>query len=355
MNIPWKTAWSWSAFNLTSVRHTYFAPGQVLRVLAGVQPLLDEPRAARLTEYLRAERRDYPPETTPHLPSDEGARREPWKLTSDFIARDTNVQRPQNFHIRTGTVPAEALYDLAEYYRLLGPDLLRQERFDLDRAAARTIQPWLDREDWATWGWLSWQIHEVNRQIAAAIGLVRLARMSGNTQWEERGLIALSRYVVHRFALAKYPRWRFDTETLGAGPAYHASWDAGGVTLSERIVALGFGQNQEGLLPYFSDTEGPLACIVPELGRFMSDHLKAECLNISQQEAASYPDGLAAWGTARRTAEWWHSYPEDSRRIFLNHAWIIGRDADWLYRRTDVPWCRVGDLYHIETRSWRRC
>jgi len=364
VNIPWKTAWNWGAFHYSSVRHVYFAPGQVLATLASAQPWLDGPRRQKVLEYLKAERRAYPPESLAHLPSEQGARREPYRLTEKFTKTETNKLRDQNFHIKTRTVPAEALYDLAAYYRLAGREAMRQEKFELSAACQRTIDPWLAREDWATLGWYAWpleqrdpqyyasygwnQVHEANRQIAAAIGLVRLATLAGDAARREQGLCVLSRWLAHRYALAKYPRWRHEIGTLEAGRPYPPAYEAGGVAISERNVLLGFGQNQEGQLPYFGDVEGPLACLVPELGRFFADHLPDEARAIAEQTSKFYPDALLAWGSPRRSAEWWHNYPQDAQRVFLNHAWILQAEPGWLYRHTDVPWMAVGDLYYIE-------
>lgn len=36
------------------------------------------------------------------------------------------------------------------------------------------------------------------------------------------------------------------------------------------------------------------------------------------------------------------------RLPFQVHAWILGKDGDWLGRRLDVPLVPVGDWYHLD-------
>lgn len=364
VNIPWKFSWNWGAFNFTSVRHVYFSPGQTIRTLAGAYPLLDAGRKAKVCQYMTAEREKYPPEAVPHLPSAEGARREPWRLTEQFIKTDTNKLRNDNFHVKNRIVPAEALYDLAAYYSVLGVRRLKDDGFSIDEALETTLGPWLARRDWATLGWFSWPLEqrdpqyyaaygwnmtrEANRQVAALIGLVRLARMAGEKEEEWRAEALLARTLAHRFALGKYVAWLHREGMLDTPAGYDPSLDFREVAVSEQAALPGYGLNQHGLLPFFTDVEGPMSCMVPELARFFADYLRPECESFARESALFYPDAFLAYGTPRRSAEWWHNYPQDGRQVFMTHAWVLGEKGDWLYRHLDVPWTRVGDLYHVE-------
>ena len=209
VNLPWKVAYGWGAFHFSSVRHLYSAPGQALSTLARALPFLDPERRAKVLAYLEKERAAFPPESLAHLPSDVGARREPWALSEGFIRTETSKLRAQNFHVRTKTVPPQALYDLWSYYAAAGFDKMAADGFAPDAAALRSIEPWLEREEWATLGWLSWpldqrdpqyygsygwnQVADANRLAVGLIGLARLARVAKDKALEGRALAHLAR------------------------------------------------------------------------------------------------------------------------------------------------------------------
>jgi len=86
----------------------------------------------------------------------------------------------------------------------------------------------------------------------------------------------------------------------------------------------------------------------PELARFFADHLKPQADSFARATAAYYPDAFLTLGTPRRCAEWGHNYPQDPHQLFLVHAWVLGRDGDWLRRHLDVPLTPVGDWYHLD-------
>jgi hypothetical protein len=366
VNLPWKVSYGWGAFYFSSVRHLYSAPGQTLSVLARALPFLDAQRQQRVRVYLEAERTKFRPEQLAHLPADVGARREPWTVTESFLKTETNKLRDQNFHVRTKTVPAQALYDLACYYAAVGFDKMAHDGFDLDAAVARTVEPWFQREDWATLGWRDWplgqrdpqyyasygwnQPADVNRQAAALIGLARLARAAKNRQRESLAIMHLAKVLVHRYAAGEYAGWLYKQGGVLPAPPEGLSPadDPRAATVSEAWAYLGYGQNQEGPMPYFNDEEGPYAAIVPELARFLADYLKPQAEGFARATAAYYPDAFLTLGTPRRCAEWWHNYPQDPHQIFLVHAWILGQGGDWLRRRLDVPLVPVGDLYYID-------
>jgi hypothetical protein len=110
VNLPWKVSYGWGAFYFSSVRHLYSAPGQTLSVLARTLAFLDARRQQRVRAYLEAERTKFRPEQMAHLPADVGARREPWTFSDSFLKTETNKLREQNFHVRTKSVPVQALY-----------------------------------------------------------------------------------------------------------------------------------------------------------------------------------------------------------------------------------------------------
>ncbi len=365
VNLPWKVSYGWGAFHFSSARHLYSAPGQTLSTLARALPFLDPERRAKVLAYLQRERADFPPESIAHLPSDVGARREPWALSEGFIKAETNKLRAQNFHVRTKTIPPQALYDLWSYYAAVGFDKMAADGFTPAEAARRSIEPWLQRGEWATLGWLSWpldqrdpqyygsygwnQAADANRLAVGLIGLARLARAAKDKALEERALAHLARTLAHRFAAGRYASWLYkQRDILPAPDGFSPADDPREAAISESHAVLGYGRNQHGPLPYFSDEEGPYVAMSPELARFFADHLKPQAESFARATAAYYPDAFLTLGTPRRCAEWWHNYPQDSHQIFLVHAWTLGKDGDWLRRHLDVPLTPVGDWYHLD-------
>ena len=88
--------------------------------------------------------------------------------------------------------------------------------------------------------------------------------------------------------------------------------------------------------------------MVPELARFFADHAGGECRKYAEELAIFYPDVFLSYGTPRFCTEWWHNYPQDSWSAFMLHAWVLAKDGDWLRAHLDVPWFKVGDLYHVD-------
>lgn len=364
IDLPLKMSWGWVSSTYSTLRLLYSSPGKTLAVLASSYPFMNSELRNKTIEYMIREREQYPPETMAHLPSNEGARRDNGEFPDHAHAENKDKFRQKNFHFLNKLAPAEALYDLAAYYAVVGQNMMEREKFDLAAAMEKTIKPWLARREWATLGWFSWPLEQrdwqhfgdygwntmadANRQVAALIGMIRLARMAGDRETESLGLSSLSLALAHRFALGKYVSWRHSMETLETAPDFDVALDFREVSISEKTALLGYGCNQIGLLPFFPTEEGPLACMVPELARFCADYLEPECRIYAGQLEIYWPDSLVTAGSPRRAGEWWHNYPQDSRQIFMLNAWILAKDGDWLARRLDVPWFKIGDLYHIE-------
>ncbi|MGA2617223.1 MAG: hypothetical protein ABSF26_06390 [Thermoguttaceae bacterium] len=363
-DLPFKTSWYWGNREASQVRLLYSAPGQSLSTLARTLPYLDGPRRQKVLEYMRAERAAFPPETVDHLPYDKGARREvaplpQYKRLAHFAA--------WNFHQRTKTVPAESLYDLACYYQAVGPDRIKSDGVELREVIQRTLEPWFQRIEWATLGWYSWPedlrdkeycsygwnlIHEVNRYAAACIGLARLARWTNDGELESLALVQLSRSLTHRYALQQYPRWLYSCGGFLLQPeGFDPADDPQCVHLTEKEAILDGGGGWDldwQTFGRFREVYGPLACMVPEVARFSADYLKPEAEGFAKAVTRYHPDAFLALGTPRNLEEWWHNYPQDAQQIFLCHAWVLGKNGDWLRRRLDVPLVPVGDWYYID-------
>jgi hypothetical protein len=241
---------------------------------------------------------------------------------------------------------------------------------ELDRVldaghCAPVLLPWLRRTDWATLGWYEWvrgvrpnlgfdygrsTTEEANRQLAALIGLARLARLAGDEAWEERAMVHAALALTHRFALGKYVAWLAGQKDILSYPeGYSAADDIRMVAMSEKIAYIGYSSTSRGPgLLRANDTEGPYAEMAPELGRFLADFLRPEAEAFARKLDTFYGDALMTLGTPRRKTEWWHNNPIDTRQVFLMHTWVLGKDPAWLQRRVDVPLTPVADWYHID-------
>jgi len=180
----------------------------------------------------------------------------------------------------------------------------------------------------------------VNRQAAALIGLARLARMSGNEEWQHRAAAELARVLAHRFAVGKYTGWLYEQALLAAPKGFSPADDPREVAVSEEHAVLGYGSNQRGPLPYFNDEEGPYTAMVPELARFCADHLKPQAEDFARATAAHYPDAFLTLGAPRRPAEWWHNYPRTRSSSSSSTPGSWAKTAIGCGDTSTCPWCR---------------
>jgi hypothetical protein len=87
--------------------------------------------------------------------------------------------------------------------------------------------------------------------------------------------------------------------------------------------------------------------MVPELGRFMADHLKAESEAFCRRVVENQPHWYATYAEAILSGEIGFNMPSDAYGQFLARAWILGERPEQLERYIDVPWLKTGDLYYL--------
>lgn len=347
-------------------------PGETLYTLAEVLPLLSGQLAERTRQYMHRERRRYPPETVAHTPVAEGARRERYLLDKALLAEHRQRVRRTNFHLLNGIVPADSLYHLAAYHRALGtgPDA------DEWVAAKAMLRPYLKDLDWATGGFLKRPgashftmegpggAPDVNAHFAGLVGYIRLARLAGDRQAETLGWGLLARTAMLRFAMARYARYLQDSR-LYVLPAEadwfirfsRGSWTARLYTYhwtqplhDTRTFARmdQFGVQFDDTLDWYHGTGLPkLRHLTPELARFLKDHLRPEVAEFVRRVELNSPNWYLALATAFVGAEFYYQQPQESYTQFLARAWILDEAPDKLERYLDVPWMKVGDLYHL--------
>jgi hypothetical protein len=91
----------------------------------------------------------------------------------------------------------------------------------------------------------------------------------------------------------------------------------------------------------------PFRDMVPELGRFMADHLKAESEAFCRRVVENQPHWYVTYAEAILSGEIGFNMPSDAYGQFLARAWILAERPEQLERYIDVPWLRVGDLYYL--------
>jgi hypothetical protein len=212
---------------------TWSNPGENLFLLGEALPLLDSPLQGDLLDYLRAERANYPPETTIFLKADEGARRERWRLDSEeltqVIAQHNAKMNAISHYMTNHLIPEENLYYLAEYASYTTEiDAIAQQWPQL----RQILYPYLYHQDWATLGWYQWPsgsinpqtligefngwggVIDLNHHFAALIGALRLAYWSQDGEGLSLLWGQFARAAILRFAMERYADYLYNTRLI---------------------------------------------------------------------------------------------------------------------------------------------
>ncbi len=91
----------------------------------------------------------------------------------------------------------------------------------------------------------------------------------------------------------------------------------------------------------------PFRDMVPELGRFMADHLRPEAEAFCARVVENQPHWYLTYAEAILSEEIGFNCPCDAYGHFLARAWVLGEKPGQLERYLDVPWLKLGDLYHL--------
>lgn len=257
------------------------------------------------------------------------------------------------------------------------------------------LRPFLTRMDWANLGWSRWDenyecmgkwgvqfrsIHygcggvaDVNRWLAGMIGYARLARLRRDAAQEALARYLFARAAVLRFAMGVFARWLHDEhlvvapaqpdwyvrandrmadgervarETAGYPFALH--WRGPQDDIRQVVILDEFGPSvRQTLKVYMQEVLPTFHHLVPEVGRFLADHLREPCAAYVAQCEDHMPDWELAWGDSVLGSESSTIDPANGCQLFLAKAYVLGAGADELRARLDIPWCRVGDLYYM--------
>jgi len=371
-------------------------PGEALYLIAQLYPSVRKEQQAALLECMADIRKAFPPETTPLMPPDKGARRGGYDVgpceVSKIIARERGQQ-----------VSLFALYGLERYYALSGTKPTPEEW----EACKKVIAGAFEEQGWATLyhlghpdRFLPWEgsgaereklrkqhgptdtwrgdrpctVVNVNRRFSGTIGAIRLARLMGDQQTEQQAWWLFARTAVLRFALAKYGQWRYQAglATIPPKPDWFWTWRGRGpqnwcgdletndwskpehdvqqvVELAPDLVQLGHWAGEMGDQWTQWCTAEPVAFryLTPELACFLGDHLKPECAAYADRIAWNQPTWYASFAEAILGYEHNMNHPSDAYEHFMARAWILGERPERLEKWIDVPWVDRGDLFHL--------
>jgi len=347
-------------------------PGENLYFIGQCLDLATPEHRAKLTELARAWEAKYPSEKVAHMPATADAQREHYLPTIHKVR--PWPQRELNFHLLNNVLPCEAEYYLADYCRYAG---------EKPAALPRILEPYLARSDWASLGLLRGAktlfkndkgrdtfdrdygkggVDDANRLFAGLVGRVRLARMLGNQAEVERAMYHLARTAILRFAIEQWkyilhedkflalrpadapPRSFFGTglhtfgrKTPDDDPLVVAEMDEFLLTMRECYVHVHWHPHR--LIAYLH--------MVPELGRFLQDHLKAEVGHYVRILEESNPEWYTPYADCTLSFETYSLHPADSYQAFLARAWVTGDPPERLWRYADLPWIGRGDWFYI--------
>ena len=349
-------------------------PGETLLAIAEALPYLDEQTQQQAVAYALSEAQRLDPLAVQEVPCFEGARREYFTPLSPDQQRE--LMRPLERMVTRTTerISAEQrannaypLWALAQASGRL--DIVR-ERWE----KVKEVALWALRcADWATCGYFRQgnedrtSTRAANGQFARWLALARLGAALGDEQTAKLAAYMLARTALFRFAQGKVVRYMYDEklQTIEAAPHWMARlstsvgesgpallwtdhwtgaeddvrqvirWDEFGP-----VVAQMFGDHWDPILPPFQE-------LVPECGRFLGDFLLEE----SARYVAAVERVAPFWYLTRRQASFGKEISTDSPRnsfsIFLAKCYVLGADGGELLRYQDIPFTRVGDLYHI--------
>lgn len=347
-------------------------PGENLYFIGQCLDVATPEQRAKLVELAKAWEAKYPSEKVAHMPPTSDAQREHYLAT---IHRVKQWPRKElNFHLLNRVLPCEAEYYLADYYRYTG---------QTPAAVPRLLEPYLVRSDWTSLGLLRgaktlWKndkgrdtfdrdygkggVDDANRLFAGLVGRLRLARMRGDAAEVGRGMYYLARAAILRFAMGQWkyvlhedkflglrsvdapPRSFFGTglhtfgrKSPGDDPLVVAEMDEFLLTMRECYVHVHWHPHR--LIAYLN--------MVPELGRFLRDHLKEEVSHYVQVVEESNPEWYTPYADCTLSYETYSLHPADSYQTFLARAWVTGDSPDQLWRYADLPWVGRGDWYYI--------
>lgn len=352
----------------------------MLQALAEAYPYLDEKGRASALDLASAYTAKWPPLMAKPVNCWEGPRREYYRLLDpdEHIALGCR----DGGRMRSRPPGPLQLYPLWRFARATGrwdvlEDLVRDQR-DLILSRARRN---MDAAEWATCGYFyngsHWNGHIrrggvewANGEFSEFLALARIARRMQDADAGAFATYRLAKTALRRAAQGRLIRYMYDEEfqTIDVDPDWPHRvggmrsgrlwpyrwadeegdvrqvliWDEAGPAIAQIYADLGgFGPQHTRWIPVFSE-------VTPELARFLGDHVQAE----TRRFVDVYDLNCPYWHITRRMCDVGTECSIDDPRgpygVFLVMCYGLGADGADMLRRQDIPYTRIGDLFHIE-------
>jgi len=358
------------------------SPGEILYCLQRISPLLDETRRQKVAEYMKTERRKYPPESDYQLPFDEGALRTRHR---SYHERTLNTRPGQDgflysaqkeFYKRHNFIPLENLYYLSAYYDFMDEEGLTKAWFDVYKSHKR----YLKHQDWATLGWYARDplytstyqnvtrmqrkefpfggggVVDTNHAFSGLVGLARMARMLDDGEKYEKIMGRLARVAALRCGLAWYSHYLYDNDLLDTfdqpgvyGDVFVRTDWQGPLDDNRQVFTLTqFGPD----FTYWTDYEwsmnlGTFEGIVPELAVLLKKYAAEPTQAYIDFLEDNWPDWNAAYSEMIYSHETTYNQPDDPYNMFMAKCWIEHLPPEKLQKLIDIPWTGRGDIYYL--------
>jgi len=358
-------------------------PGDGLLHMSLYLPLLPDSLRKDALAWMKAEREAFPPEELIQLEYTHGARRELYPIDNPaYIAQQKQFQargyrgHGDNLHQRLKIVPLESVTALAAWHDAIGSG----EKPSWE-AIQGILAPYLRRLDWASLGYVSWELEvadafyygqggvmDINRLWCALRGAARLAKLAGNSEAEAMCRALFCKAAALRFAIGRYTDYLYDSglKELPKDPAfllkighglpwaralnlYTDSWKSRQDDVQQVAAMDEFGTFLHETAGTFDRNQlAPFRPMSPELGRFLGDFLKPQCAAYVRRVEHFAPDWYIRYSLTCLGSEAYALPFDTSWQVFLAKAWVLGEEPQRLAKHLDMPWTRLGDFYYMD-------
>ncbi len=370
--------------HLFRIRFHFANPGETVLAVAEALPYLEQAQRERAVQYALACMRWVDPLREHSVPNFVGARREYFALLPlDYMAQvlGKDALRLESSWVRE-VDRANNVYALWALAAASGRWEFIKQRWEEIKAVALAHA---NAVEWATCAYFRGEgehrsfpsaipgedhgsVAAANGRFARWVALARIAERLGDSDTAQLATYLLARTMIFRFAQGKLVRYMYDEgfQTIDTSPDWMlrlttASGNGGGQALlwADRWagaeddvrqvirwdefgpnISQMFGDHWYPVFPTFLD-------LTPECGRFLADYLLPE----TRAFVVAVERNCPAWFLTRRVAnvgkEKFMDYPQNSYGLFLGKCYALGATGQEMLRFQDIPFTRVGDLYHM--------
>ena len=376
---------------------SWWNPGDNFRFLSSAASLLPNDLRAAALQYVAKVGAKAAPDLPGAIPLDKGILRHTGKAPDekDVAAlrrlQESIVGTKCYFFPGIKAIDPANLYGISQYIEAGGS-------WDLDGRwgnVMKGITPFLKQTDWATMGWFRWEeniadagkwgvrhaslglygcggVQDANRWFVGTMGLARLAKIKGDQPTEIMGRYLFAKAAALRFGMAKFARFYYDTGRLSSpsdkqwyvkamafgsvngsrdtsGYPFALEWNGPEDDIRQVVVLDEVGATLR-VTPkhYMNETIPAFDVMVPELARFLQDHLRPECATYIKHTISFIPDWEVAYGDAALGSETSFTMPDNAHQIFMAKAYVLDEKPDKLRERLDIPWVVLGDYFYID-------